>query len=102
MLSKCNLSFDRAEIDYQALVNVVTYALVELRESINREMHSMYNSNDSGSMKFASANISILSSKLAKTCEVYHVLLEGQSRNNVILVNKGGDSIDKTCKCDRK
>lgn len=87
--TKSDLCADTVTIDYQELIRTAMFAFVELRESLNRELHKMYvikaGTND---LMFAAKNSSEIADKLAVVAEMYHVLAEGQGRKEVIITNK--------------
>lgn len=93
--TKCDLSYDEAVVDYEAMRRVASYAFGQLRDQVAKNIHKTHElpfEKDAYSyysnLKYAADHIAELAPKLATAAEVMLTLNEGLSRNNLIITNK--------------
>lgn len=83
-----NLDNDKLTVDFVSMVNITAFAVSALRESLNKDIHELYEVDEweKGFSLVLAANIEKKAKQLAKSITAFYYLTHGKDRTEKVIV----------------
>jgi len=91
-VTKNDLSYNEAKLDYRALLDTATIAFAHTRNEIERLVHRTHDLNPHTNYASVARQLLDEAKRMAVAAETMHTLQEGLTRENILIINKGSNS----------